>query len=430
MTKRGWQIQGPRPTRLRAESDSAAESPARGRDESGREGGATPTRPELRVVDGGPRFNIVNAHATMRPGHDGCTRVLYRTRELFRGTDFAHRYVSAIVPDPMPTDMVKVPSYPWPLSTGYRIPWLSVQKLDELLGPQRVDLMHVHSFCPLSQTAAKWANERNIPLVATYHTHIASYMSYYGMRFMERVWWRRLRELYGRCQAVIVPSQAMLDELDRRGFENLIHIPHGVETSQFSPEHYDPAWRTSVGGDGKLIFTFVGRLVWEKSPDVLAQAWHHMKHKDRVKIVFVGGGPAQRRLQAMVPQATFLGQVPESAIPRIDASSDVFVFPSTTETFGNVTVEAMASGLPVVCGDAGGSRDFVQHGVNGFLVGPAPEAFAKFMDTLVENDALRTSMSEAARETSRVYRWDLTVRRYASLYGQLIRSHAQEPRFA
>ena len=72
----------------------------------------------------------------------------------------------------------------------------------------------------------------------------------------------------------------------------------------------------------------------------------------------------------------------------------------------------------------------MQHGVNGFLVGPAPEAFAKFMDTLVENDALRTSMSEAARETSRVYRWDLTVRRYASLYGQLIRSHAQEPRFA
>ncbi|MCB9681807.1 MAG: glycosyltransferase family 1 protein [Alphaproteobacteria bacterium] len=415
----------------------AAAPPSAHLDERGEASGATlgsglvdDERPDLRLVGDTDKYHIVNAAPTMRPGHDGVTRVLYRTRELFRGTEFQHRYVSAMFGDTVPNDMIRVPSYPWPLSTGYRMPWVSGERLGDLLSAEPVDLVHIHSFCPLSHTAAEWANERGIPLVATYHTHFASYMPYYRLHLLERAAWRALRRLYARCQAVIVPSRATMEELERRGFENLIHIPHGVETSQFSPVHRDPTWRAAVGGDDKLIFTFVGRLVWEKSPDVVAQAWHHMRHKDRVKIVFVGGGPAQRKLAHMLPQATFVGQVTEAEVPRIVASSDVFVFPSTTETFGNVTVEAMASGLPVVCGDAGGTRDFVDHGVNGFLVGPEPEAFAKFLDILVENDELRRSMSEAARKKARLYRWDLTGRRYMSLYRLMIRQHTGQARSA
>lgn len=190
-----------------------------------------------------------------------------------------------------------------------------------------------------------------------------------------------------------------------------------MDTKRFSPEYRSDEWRRSVGGDKKTILTFVGRLVWEKNLRLLAEAATQMKHSASAKIVIVGDGPAREKLQEMMPEAHFTGFLKGEPLTTAYASSDAFVFPSITETFGNVTVEAMAAGLPAICASRGGACDIVQPGENGLLVdGQDSAELAHAMDQLVADPAMRARMATAALESSKHYEWENTAQRYRDLY--------------
>jgi glycosyltransferase involved in cell wall biosynthesis len=194
-----------------------------------------------------------------------------------------------------------------------------------------------------------------------------------------------------------------------------------VDTRAFSPEHRSQEWRRAVGGEDKVIATFVGRLVWEKNLMLLAEAYQLLRHRDRVKMVIVGDGPARAKLQELMPDAYFTGQLSEKDLPPAYASSDIFVFPSVTETFGNVTVEAMASGLPAICAAAGGACDIVNEGENGLLVSAEkPQDLASALDHLVENPGLRARMAENALQSISRYQWNRAVASYETMYRGLI----------
>jgi phosphatidylinositol alpha 1,6-mannosyltransferase len=369
-------------------------------------------------------MRVIHFLGTMRPGHDGVTQVAYRMREGFqRSRGEEHFFVSPLTPDPIPLDMLKVPSVPMLLSTNYRLSTFRTRSVKTLLKEKKPDLIHIHSPCTLGHAAVKAAHSMGIPIVATYHTHFPTYLKYYKVDFLKSFVWNRLKKHYRFCEAIIVPSKSTLQDLHQQGISNLIHIPHGVDTRRFSPQHRSHTWRQSVKGEGKTIVTFVSRLVWEKNLKVLAEAYEQLQTQQQVRLVVVGDGPARQKLAQMLPHAHFTGKLGSSDIATAYASSDIFAFPSITETFGNVTVEAMASGLPAVCASAGGACDIVKPGVNGLLTRPNDSMeFAKAIDFLVTHPETRAQFAHEALNSVSQYQWENSIRRYEEIYERVKKS--------
>ncbi|MEO5969840.1 MAG: glycosyltransferase family 1 protein [Bdellovibrionia bacterium] len=361
---------------------------------------------------------------SMRPGHDGVTRVAYRLRQGFKAYPDKHVFVAPTLPKSANSDMLKVPSVPFPLSTDYRLPVCTPDSVGMIIKKFRSDVIHIHTPCTLGLSSVRAAEALNIPSIATYHTHFPTYLEYYKVEALRPWIWKYLKSLYRSCDAVIVPSKTTLLELQKEGgFKNLVHIPHGVDTRRFSIRHKDDEWRASVGGKNKIIVTFVGRLVWEKNLKLLAEAAKLVETNKQIRWVVVGDGPARAKFEKMMPNAHFTGFLGEHDLPTAYASSDIFVFPSVTETFGNVTIEAMASGLPAICVAAGGAKDIVTPGQNGFLSPPDdPLSFAQSIDLLVRKPELRAQLSQGALESSALYNWDNTVRRYREIYQNAVKS--------
>lgn len=361
---------------------------------------------------------------TMRPDHDGVTRVMYRMRDEFASTSVRSIFISPILPEVAPADMRYVHSLPFPLSTDYRLAIANASTVKNILKNQKPDIIHIHTPCFLGRAAVRYALKNNIPLVVTYHTHFPTYLSYYKVNFLKPMIWGYLHKLYDFADAVIVPSKATKIELESKGFKNLVHIPHGVETSKFSPQYKNREWVRSIGAEGKTIVTFVGRLVWEKNLKAVVNAAKFVQLKNKIQFVIVGDGPARAQVEAQLPQAHFTGFLRDQELSKVYASSDVFFFPSVTETFGNVTVEAMASGLPAICANRGGACDIVQHEVNGFLTdGENHKGFAEYIDRLTEDVELRNKMAACAVQSSKSYQWSVTTQKYESLYKQILRQH-------
>lgn len=267
--------------------------------------------------------------------------------------------------------------------------------------------MHIATPDLLGFRAMRWAQASDIQIVSSYHTHFTSYLKYYNLEMLELLGWKFLAWFYSQCKHIYVPSPSMADELNEQGIDDGIRIwARGVNTKNFNPDKRDMEWRRSVGfADDKQVVTFVSRLVWEKDLQTFVDVVS--KLDSTVQPMVVGDGPARKELEHMLPQAHFTGFVTGEELYRAYASSDIFLFPSETETFGNVTLEAMSSGLPCVVADATGSRSLVESGVNGFLAPPRnTKEFARCVKTIAEDEELRTNMGKAARQKAVVYSWE------------------------
>lgn len=360
--------------------------------------------------------------ASMQPEHDGVTRVAFRLREGFKNSAVQQKYVTPMLPPSENADMIKIASVPFPLSTGYRLAVCSQSSIRKILIQNKPDLIHIHTLCSLGFASVKAARSLKIPVVATFHTNFPSYLSYYRVSFMEKIAWAYIKYLYNLCDAVIVPSQTMLGELQDRGLKNLVHISHGVDTLKFSPKLRSQAWREKLGCADKSIVLFAGRLVWEKNLKFLANSLARVKSTDKMQVVIAGDGPARSALQKIMPTALFIGQLPVDELAVAYASSDIFAFPSATETFGNVTIEAMASALPPVCISAGGACDLVATGKNGILIASQNEAaYAQAIDSLINDLELRKKLSDGALNTIPNYCWNSAKEKYSDLYERVFK---------
>jgi glycosyltransferase involved in cell wall biosynthesis len=239
---------------------------------------------------------------------------------------------------------------------------------------------------------------------------------------------------------VLVPSKTLYNELAADGIERLEYLPHGVDAEQFHPRFRSEAWRQAVLGDntahGKVVL-YVGRLVWEKNLRVFVEAVTPLlESRDDVAVAIVGTGPIESELRRLLPKAHFLGFQTGAALSESYASSDVFFFPSDTETFGNVTIEALASGLPCVVANAGGSADLVQHGINGFALPMNNNDAATIsrvhnaLATLLDDTAQHQQMAHAALLTAKHYRWDAIVSRLYGIYERVLAEHAVQQQYA
>ncbi len=322
--------------------------------------------------------------------------------------------------------VVPVPSVSLPPRPEYRLAFGLDREAVERMRAFRPDIIHI-ALAPdfLGYSALKVAQNLHVPVVASYHTRFETYLKHYwyaaGLTGLVRSY---LRRSYGACREVYVPSQSMIDALRADGFKDNFKLwPRGVDTTLFNPAKRSSAWRAKHGiGEDERIVVFVSRLVREKRVDTLVGALQLLEaNRIAHRSVIVGDGPERVTLERLLPHSIFTGFLDGEDLVEAYASSDIFVFPSETETFGNVTLEAMASGLPCICADATGSRSLVMHERTGYLVKPgSAQEFADHIAALVRNPELRRQMGAAARERSLEFSWDETMARIHGYYKSLL----------
>jgi phosphatidylinositol alpha 1,6-mannosyltransferase len=322
--------------------------------------------------------------------------------------------------------IVPVPSVPLPRRPEYRLAFgLSRQAVQRLRAFQP-DIIHI-ALAPdlLGYSAWRVARSWKIPVVASYHTRYETYLKHYwyvaGLSGLVRYY---LRRFYGACREVYVPTQSMVDALLADGLRNNFRLwPRGVDPSRFNPGKRSSLWRAKHGiGESEVVVVHVARLVREKQLDTLVAALRLIEARGiAFRGVIVGDGPERASLERQLPHAVFTGFVDGDELTEAYASSDIFLFPSDTESFGNVTLEAMASGLPCVCADATGSRSLVAHGRTGYRAKPGcAQEFADYVATLARDPALRRLMGAAAHEHSLGFSWDGTMARIYGYYKSLL----------
>jgi glycosyltransferase involved in cell wall biosynthesis len=376
-------------------------------------------------------MRIAHVCAMLRPGTDGVTRVLYK---VFAGAPSRSCHVmgvGAAVPRPDETSipMAHVPSVPLPLQISYRLALPGSVFFAGALKAFKPDLIHLHSPCTLGFAALRFAERHRLPVVATYHTHYPAYLPYYGVDWSSRFVWRLYRSFYNRVDRTLVPTKPVLQELAGRGLRNLECLPHGVDHDLFHPRYRSEAWRQMIGGTEKRVLLFVSRLVWEKDLLVLAEMYGILRSmRDDFVMVVVGEGQAGPRLASMMPGAVFLGCQTGRALSECYASSDIFVFPSTTETFGNVTVEAMASGLACVAAAKGGAAGIIEDEVSGLLARPGdPEDVAARVARLLDDPDRRRALGEGAVRRAQQFQWEDVLDRLVAIYREVLAAAGQKP---
>jgi glycosyltransferase involved in cell wall biosynthesis len=358
---------------------------------------------------------------------DGVSLTLNRLVEHLEQQGVEVRVFAPTVDDP-PIDhagsLVSAPSVPLPGRSDYHFTLglsPSIRRELEAFDPT---LVHIATPDLLGQQALSYAQSADIPVVASYHTHFSSYLKYYHLDLLESAIWSYLRRFYQQCEHVYVPSTAIGEALKEHDITDGLQLwERGVNTDRFTPRKRSSPWRQARGiNDNEVVVTFVSRLVWEKGLDVYARVIRQLEKNDIPhRSMIVGDGPAREDLERRLPNTTFTGFLDGDDLARAYASSDVFLFPSDTETFGNVTLEAMASGLPAVCADAAGSRDLVDHEENGLLCEPGNvEAFTEATQRIILDTSLRTSMSRASHRRAQDFTWDAILSKMNRYYDEAL----------
>lgn len=307
-------------------------------------------------------------------------------------------------------ELVSVPSIPIPSRSEYRISLGLSKSARRRLDAFAPTLIHIAVPDIAGYQALKLAGKRKLPVVASYHTRYDTYLKFYRLGGLERLGRRYLRNFYNKCLMVYPPSESMAQIIRDEGFSDNVQVwSRGVDADLFSPARRSLEWRRSLGvGDDEVLVTFVGRLVKEKNTDLVVRIFKALNERGiGFRAMFVGNGPEEETIRAAVPDALFTGFLVGDDLSRAYASADIFLFPSESETFGNVTLEAMASGLPTVCADASGSRSLVADGETGYLISASDEAgFIERLAGLIENAPLRARMGKAARQRALKFSWD------------------------
>lgn len=327
--------------------------------------------------------------------------------------------------------LVPVPSVPLPFRSEYRASFGLSRSARRELEAFRPTLFHVSVPDLLGRSALRAAEQFGCPVVGSFHTRFDTYCRYYRMGWLEKPMINYLRHFYNACDQVYAPSASMVDVLSEQGISRDVRPwSRGVDRVLFDPSKRDLDWRRSLGiADDEIVIAFVGRLVLEKGLQHFADVHTALEAKGVAhKVLVVGEGPARDKMQEWIPDGIFTGFLDGEKLARAYASSDLIFNPSVTEAFGNVTVEAMASGVPPVCSKTPGHLSIVTDGITGFLttpndIGEAAERLAE----LVGDTDLRRRMGAAARASTQRFSWDAVMNDIYGYYMDALNPAAVAP---
>jgi glycosyltransferase involved in cell wall biosynthesis len=344
---------------------------------------------------------------------DGANQALNRLVGYLLRQGVQVRVYSPTVKDPaFPAtgDVVDIPSIPIPGRPEYRVPIAIPARVRRDLREFNPNVVHVSSPDLVAHRAVTWARRNKVAAVASVHTRFESYLSYYHLQWLEPEVRAVLRRFYHRCEVVMAPAESTAAILRAQRMNRDIAIwARGIDRDQFNPERRDMDWRRGQGiADDELVIAFLGRIVMEKGLDVFADAVEALAARGvKHRVMVIGDGPARPWFEQHLPGGIFTGQLTGTDLARALASTDVLLNPSITEAFGNVTLEAMACGLPVVAADASGATNLVRNGVTGTLVEPDEvDEFADALAAYASDPELRRRHGEAGLEVAKTMDWD------------------------
>jgi glycosyltransferase involved in cell wall biosynthesis len=319
-----------------------------------------------------------------------------------------------------------VPSIVLPFYKDVHLPRPPFGSVHRAIESFRPDIVHIATEATMGLSVLRFAVRRRIPVVSSFHTNFDQYSRHYRVGWARWLIWRYLRWFHNRTRETYVPSETTIAQLARVGFKRTVLWKRGVDSSLFRPQRPGglELRRTLGWSPEDVVITYVSRIAPEKNVDYLADAFAIVAaRRPEVRILLVGDGPSRPALEQRIGAfARFAGYRQGEDLADHYATSDIFAFSSLTETFGNVVLEAMASGLPVVAVRAGGVGETVRSGETGILVEPSepPAALASALVRLIEEPAQRRTMAEAARTYALSQSWDAIMGSLRGRYQSVI----------
>jgi len=364
----------------------------------------SPERPSLRIA-------VITE--TYPPDINGVARTLAITVEGLRSLGHTIRVIRPRHPqdsshDAETTHEVLVKGLPIPFYRQLRMGLPAKRELNRLWSVHRPDVVHIATEGPLGWSALKVARKLRLPVSTDFRTNFHAYTQHYGVGWLKAPIMAYLRKFHNAADSTMVPTEQLRQELAAVGFERLHVVPRGVDVQRFTPERRSLDVRAQWGAAADdLVLLCVSRLATEKNLHLVLEIYKRLvKQAPRLRLVMVGDGPLRESLQRECPQAIFTGFLNENELAAHYASADVFLFPSTTETFGNVSLEAMASGLAVVAFDDAAARYLIQNEENGMLAACGDvQALEAHVGRLMQEASLRHALGRRARETAISKSW-------------------------
>lgn len=358
---------------------------------------------------------------------DGASRTMFQLIKRIDPERFDFLFICGVGPDTIGGfACMKVPVINLPVNAGYTmaLPGMIKKDIKRNLKLFEPDIIHIATPSLLGTFALKYGRKHELPVISIYHTHFISYIDYYLKHtpfLIERVKQiiaENQRTFYNQCEMVYVPAGSIKKELEGMGVTpgRMKIWKRGVDNELFSPARADAErMRKLVGNDNPTVI-FASRLVWEKNLETLFRIYDHMQGCElAINLLIVGDGGAKKNCMQQMPKAIFTGKVNHEELSVLYASSDLFLFPSVSEAYGNVVLEAMASGLPCVIANGGGSKDFIKNGFNGFKCDPYNENdYIDKMQLILSNTRLRNQFVFEGLQYTRRLSWNKLAYTYFS----------------
>ena len=285
----------------------------------------------------------------------------------------------------------QMPSVPIPLYPDYKLGFFRDETRRQL-DAFEPDMVHISTPDIIGRKFLLYARKKNIPVASAFHTDFPSYFSYYSLGFAVKYAWQYLTWFYNNCNIVLAPNESVRLKLANYNIRNIEIWSRGVDKELFDPLRRSEKLRSTWNAEGRSVIVYAGRFVLYKDIEVVMKVYDRFmqgEYANRVRFVMIGSGPEEEEMKRRMPEAVFTGYLTGEELPEAYASGDIFLFPSTTEAFCNVALEALASGLPVVVSDVGGCRDIADRSTGGVVVhqGSVCDFYSKCTELL--GDSLR-----------------------------------------
>lgn len=357
--------------------------------------------------------------------YDGAARTMFQIINRIDSERFSFLFVYGKGPEQIHEHAsIRMPTLNTGINSDYSfsLPTLVGAQVKSRLDDFKPDVVHIATPSLLGFFALRYARSRNIPVISLYHTNFLSYIPYYLRKFprlinpVKRWMTAATKRFYNGCDVIYIPSNTMRKQLSGLGIEEekMALWQRGIDLKLFNPNKRNLAYVQRITGNEKSNILFASRLVWEKNIQTLIDIYKRLQDMGLPhNFIIVGEGAAKADMEREMPRAIFMGKLPHQELAKLYASCDVFVFPSISETYGNVVVEAMASGLPCVIADGGGSADLVRHGHTGYKCLPESAGdYLIYIRLLLSDPTLHHFISQTALSYARELDWKKLADRY------------------
>lgn len=361
---------------------------------------------------------------TFYPQINGVTNTLGKITNYFEGEHIEYKIFAPRYDEHTDLTAERFYSLKFFLYPDCRIALPNIFRISQTLSDFKPDIIHLMTEFNMGLTGLHYGKKNNIPTISSYCTNLSQYTDYYKLDFLKQSIWDYMKWFHNQNSITLCPSHEAQKLLEQHDIRNTEIFSRGIDMQKFHPGYRNDSLRRVLGIEDKIAFLYVGRVSIEKDLDILCDSYKAVKenYKDKITLILTGDGPHLEKCKAILPADTiFTGFKKGKELSELYASADIFVCPSSTETFGNVALEAMASGLPVVGADAGGLKEIITHRKNGLKFKTRDRrGLADCMIELIENKSLGDFLSRNGINYSKTRSWDEIISKLICIYRDVI----------